>query len=107
MRLKRNTRGQLVAVMTRSTQTSEQRLVKSEKSGEHSKEVTEAADRGINRGFWGCKLQPDNQERKVHINAVSKAKPTLTKCKERQHALDSLRHNELRGRNKMNNNLTA
>lgn len=77
--------------------------IKKEKGEDHSKEVTEAAKRWMNHGFWVCKLQPDNQEGKVGINAVSKAKPTLTQSKERQHALDSLRDNELRGRNKMNN----
>lgn len=81
--------------------------VKKEKSEEHNKEETEAANRWINHGFWERKLQPENQDGKVRTNAVSKAKPTQTKPKERQHALNSLRDNELRGRNKMNNNFTG
>ena len=51
---------------------------KKEKGEDDSKEATEAADRWINHGFWGCKLRPDNEEGKVCTNAVSKAKPTLT-----------------------------
>lgn len=57
----------------------------------------------MNKSWILGKLPPDNQEGKVGINAVSKAKPTLTQSKERQHALDRFRDNELRGKNKMNN----
>lgn len=64
--------------------------IKKEKAEDHSK-VIEFADREINHGFWVCELQPDNQEGKVHIKAVSKAKPTLTKSREQRHALHSLR----------------